>query len=199
MRSEEESPLWEISHASGFVVRNVTQLADKRAQLRRQRNGLPIQTGTKPLANFFADRRAMDASDPHATLVRAIRHEKSNLRQRKIYQPWRLAVTKRASGTFEPSPDRRHRAATCGQTSLAQFNMGASTCRRSLLAIAVDSLASTLGARADKATTEAPRRVNNARAEKDLNMVDLLTLVGLNPAAVGDSSVNSPIRLMFHS
>jgi hypothetical protein len=78
------SPFLEIFHASGFVVRNVTQLADKRAHLRRQRNGLPIQTATKPLTNFFADRRAMDASDPHATLVRAIRHEKSNLRQRKI-------------------------------------------------------------------------------------------------------------------
>jgi hypothetical protein len=77
-------PFFEIFHAFGFVVRNVTQLTDKRTQRRRQRNGLPVQTGTKPLTNFFADRRAMDATDPHATLVRANSHEKSNSRERKL-------------------------------------------------------------------------------------------------------------------
>ena len=79
-----------------------------------------------------------------------------------------------------------------GQTCVAQFSEAAPTGKRSPLARTGASRAATLGAKAGKAITEIPRSANAARAEKDLNIVWVLTLVGLNPTALGDSHPQQP-------
>lgn len=65
-----------------------------------------------------------------------------------------------------------------GQTCVAQLSKA--------------SLASTLGAKAGTAITEAPRSVNITRAEKELSIVGLLTLFGFDPSALGDSHCQQP-------
>jgi hypothetical protein len=47
----------------------------------RQSNGPLIEKGPKPVTNFLADRREVDAADPNAAFVQRMGHEISNLRQ----------------------------------------------------------------------------------------------------------------------
>jgi hypothetical protein len=50
-------------------------------QRRRQSNGPLIEKGPKPVTNFLADRREVDAADLYAAFVQRMGHEGSNLRQ----------------------------------------------------------------------------------------------------------------------
>src|SRR5215207_2620313 len=103
----------------------------------------------------------------------------------------RRAVTSRASRIFvSPPVVRKQAAAMSGQICVAQPGNGAWTCRRSPLASAAVSLASTLGARAGKAITEAPRSATTARAERDLSMWGTSDFGCLDPA-FGDTNTNN--------
>ena len=196
-----EGRVRKVFHAPGsaeFHGAIVAQLLHQFDQAWRQACRLTVQIGPNPFTNFLADCRLMDAADLIAIFVRGISHEISNSRQRnEVRNPQRRAVTRRASRIFGPSPAvHKQDAAMSGQTCVAQVSEGARTCRRSPFASAAASLASTLGARAGKAITAVPRSMTTARAEKDLNIVGVLTLVGLNPTAFGDSHHQQPKRTM---
>jgi hypothetical protein len=145
---------------SGLLFRAiVAQSRHQFDQTRRQMDRLPFQAGPELLTNFLANCRAMHAVDVIALLLRWIGHDQ------------RRAVTRRASRIFVvPSAVRKQDAAMWGQTCVAQVICGSANCRRSPLASAANSLASTFGAKTGKAITAEPRSRTTARAEKDLNI-----------------------------
>jgi hypothetical protein len=157
----------------------VAQSCHQCDQTRRQMDRLPLQAGPELLTNFLANCRAMHAVDLIALLWIWIGHD-----QRRV-------VTRRTSKIFVvPSAVRKQDAAMWGQTCVAQVVSGSANCRRSPLASATNSLASTFGAKTGKAITAEPRSRTTARAEKDLNIWEA-DFGGRNPTALGDHVTNN--------
>jgi hypothetical protein len=77
---------------AGFVA----QLLNESKQPRRQADG-QIQAGPKPLTDFLADCRLVDAGDLNAAFLRGMSHEISNSRQSGT------EVRNSAAGGHEPS------------------------------------------------------------------------------------------------